>query len=541
MRVVIAQRNMLVGDIEGNAERILAAADEARRLLGAELVVFPELALTGYPPEDLLLRPSLNTRINDALAQIGAATQVPLVLGYPGVRNGVRYNVAGLVLPGESKPATEYFKQCLPNYRVFDEKRYFQSGEQAGVFELGGIRYALSVCEDIWHPRPAAAAREAGAEIVLNINASPFRADKHVERLFQVSERARDTGMPVLYCNLVGGQDELVFDGGSFAVAADGQRVVQGGFFAEALVPVDVRREDEGLVLEGEQLPEPDEEERIYRALVLAVRDYVDKNGFRGALLGLSGGIDSALTLALAVDALGADRVEAVMMPFHYTSDMSREDAAEQARTLGVGYRVLPIEGMYDQFMTVLADSFAGRDADTTEENLQARIRGVLLMALSNKLGYVVLPTGNKSEMAVGYCTLYGDMVGGFSVLKDVSKTWVYRLAEYRNRKAGQDIIPRRVIERPPSAELAPGQVDQDSLPDYDVLDQILELYVEQDRSAEATIRAGYNREDVYRVVRMVDRNEYKRRQAAVGPRVTRRAFGKDRRYPITNGWRPGD
>ncbi|MBA3979690.1 MAG: NAD+ synthase [Alcanivorax sp.] len=541
MRVVIAQRNMLVGDIEGNAERILAAADEARRLLGAELILFPELALTGYPPEDLLLRPSLNTRINDALAQIGAGTQVPLVLGYPGVRNGVRYNVAGLILPGEAKPTVEYFKQCLPNYRVFDEKRYFQSGDRPGVFELGGIHFALSVCEDIWHPQPAAAAREAGAEIVLNINASPFRADKHAERLAEVGDRARDTSLPVIYCNMVGGQDELVFDGGSFAVAAGGQRVVQGGFFAEALIPVDVRREDSGLVLEGEQLPEPDEEERIYRALVLAVRDYVDKNGFRGALLGLSGGIDSALTLAIAVDALGADRVEAVMMPFHYTSDMSREDAAEQANTLGVGYRVLPIEGMYDQFMAVLADSFAGRDADTTEENLQARIRGVLLMALSNKIGYVVLPTGNKSEMAVGYCTLYGDMVGGFSVLKDVSKTWVYRLAEYRNRKAGQDIIPRRVIERPPSAELAPGQVDQDSLPDYDVLDQILELYVEQDRSAEATIRAGYDRDDVYRVVRMVDRNEYKRRQAAVGPRVTRRAFGKDRRYPITNGWRPGD
>lgn len=541
MRVVIAQRNMLVGDIEGNAKRILAAADEARRLLGAELILFPELALTGYPPEDLLLRPSLNTRINDALAQIGAGTRVPLVLGYPGVRNGVRYNVAGLILPGEAKPTVEYFKQCLPNYRVFDEKRYFQSGDRPGVFELGGIHFALSVCEDIWHPQPAAAAREAGAEIVLNINASPFRADKHAERLAEVGDRARDTSLPVIYCNMVGGQDELVFDGGSFAVAAGGQRVVQGGFFAEALIPVDVRREDSGLVLEGEQLPEPDEEERIYRALVLAVRDYVDKNGFRGALLGLSGGIDSALTLAIAVDALGADRVEAVMMPFHYTSDMSREDAAEQANTLGVGYRVLPIEGMYDQFMAVLADSFAGRDADTTEENLQARIRGVLLMALSNKIGYVVLPTGNKSEMAVGYCTLYGDMVGGFSVLKDVSKTWVYRLAEYRNRKAGQDIIPRRVIERPPSAELAPGQVDQDSLPDYDVLDQILELYVEQDRSAEATIRAGYDRDDVYRVVRMVDRNEYKRRQAAVGPRVTRRAFGKDRRYPITNGWRPGD
>lgn len=541
MRVVIAQRNMLVGDIEGNAERILAAADEARRLLGADLVVFPELALTGYPPEDLLLRPSLNTRIEDAIRAIAAAAEVPLVIGYPGVRNGVRYNVAGLIRPGETTAACEYFKQCLPNYRVFDEKRYFHAGDRPQVFELGGLHFALSVCEDIWHPGPAVAARDAGAEVVLNLNASPFRRDKHEERLVQVQARARDTGLPVIYCNLVGGQDELVFDGGSFALDGAGECVVQGGFFEEALIPLDIHRGASGLTLEGEQLPAPDEEESVYRALVLAVRDYVSKNGFRGALLGLSGGIDSALTLAIAVDALGPERVEAVMMPFRYTSDMSLEDAATQARTMNVGYRVLPIEGMYENAMTVLADSFADLSADTTEENLQARCRGVLLMALSNKLGHVVLPTGNKSEMAVGYATLYGDMVGGFSVLKDVSKTWVYRLATYRNKKAGQDIIPRRVIDRPPSAELAPDQIDQDSLPDYSVLDAILALYVEQDFSAEAVIRAGFEREDVYRVVRMVDRNEYKRRQSAVGPRVTRRAFGKDRRYPITNGWRPGD
>lgn len=541
MRVVIAQRNFHVGDIEGNSQRVIAACEEARRLLGADLVVFPELCLTGYPPEDLLLRPSLNTRIEEALEQIAAAVSVPLVLGYPGVRNGRRYNVAGLLRPGESRPRQEYFKQCLPNYRVFDEKRYFHTGDQPLLVEVGGLQIGLTVCEDIWHTGPAAAAREAGAQLLININASPFRRDKHDERLEQVSARARETGLPIIYGNLVGGQDELVFDGGSFAVNADGSVAVQGGFFAEALVPVDVHAAAQGVELLGEKLAVPDQLDSVYRALVLATRDYVEKNGFRGALLGLSGGIDSALTLMVAVDALGAERVNAVMMPFRYTSAMSLEDAAQQAKMLGVGYQVLEIESAVDAFMGILREPFAGLPADTTEENLQARCRGVLLMALSNKTGQLVLTTGNKSEVAVGYSTLYGDMAGGFDVLKDVPKTWVYRLAEYRNQKAGQDIIPRRVIERPPSAELAPDQKDQDSLPDYDLLDAILELYVEQDYSAEAVIRAGYDRDTVYRIVRLVDRNEYKRRQAPTGPRVTRRAFGKDRRYPITNGWRPGD
>jgi NAD+ synthase (glutamine-hydrolysing) len=541
MRVVIAQRNFHVGDIEGNGQRVVAACAEARRLLGADLVIFPELCLTGYPPEDLLLRPSLNSRIEAVLAEIAAAVSMPLVLGYPAVRNGRRYNVAGLLLPGQSRPQQEYFKQCLPNYRVFDEKRYFHAGDQAQVIELGGIRIGLTVCEDIWHTGPAKAALDAGAQLLINLNASPFRRGKHEERIDQVCARARETGLPVIYANLLGGQDELVFDGGSFAVNATGAVVVQGGFFEEALVPVDVFAGEQHIELSGELLPVPDETDAMYRALVLATRDYVLKNGFRGALLGLSGGIDSALTLAVAVDALGADRVNAVMMPFHYTSSMSLEDAAAQAKTLAVGYQVLAIAPAVDAFMDILREPFAGLPADTTEENLQARCRGVLLMALSNKTGQLVLTTGNKSEVAVGYSTLYGDMAGGFDVLKDVPKTWVYRLAKYRNQKAGAEIIPRRVIERPPSAELAPDQKDQDSLPDYDLLDAILELYVEQDYSAEAVIRAGFDRDTVYRVVRMVDRNEYKRRQSAIGPRVTRRAFGKDRRYPITNGWRPGD
>ncbi|MEY1663095.1 NAD+ synthase [Isoalcanivorax beigongshangi] len=541
MRVVIAQSNMLVGDIEGNAEQVIATA-AAAQAQGAELVLFPELALTGYPPEDLLLRPSLNTRVRDALAAIGAAIEVPVVLGYPAVRNGQRYNVAGLLQPGETRPQEEYFKHCLPNFRVFDEKRYFQPGQHATVFTLNGVRIGLLVCEDLWHPAPMVAACAEGAELILALNASPFSDDKHESRTAHVAARSAENGVPIIYANLVGGQDELVFDGGSFAVDAQGECCLQGPFFESALINVEVRRSEAGaLSLQGEQCPVPDLDERLYRALVLSVRDYVNKNGFKGALLGLSGGIDSALTLAVAVDALGPERVEAVMMPFRYTADISKHDAAEQAHTMGVRYRELPIEPMFDAFMGVLADSFQGTQVDTTEENLQARCRGVLLMALSNKLGYVVLTTSNKSEMAVGYSTLYGDMAGGFAVLKDVVKTRVYQLSEYRNQVAGQDVIPRRVITRPPSAELAPGQTDQDSLPDYDILDAILHHYVEQDFSAEATVRAGFESEQVYRIVRLVDRNEYKRRQAAVGPRLTQRAFGKDRRYPITNGWRPGD
>ena len=541
MRIVMAQQNALVGDIEGNAQRVIASADEARRLLGADLVLFPELMLTGYPPEDLLLRPSLNSRVDDALAEIGASVSVPVVLGYPAVRNGLRRNAAGVIFPGDKGPRHEYFKQHLPNYRVFDEKRYFQRGDKPCAFELQGWTLGLTICEDIWHAEPAAQLQQAGVDVVLNLNASPFRANKVAERLEQVEARSRETGLPVLYCNLVGGQDELVFDGASFVCNSKGERCVQGASFHEALVPVDLQCADGHCEPVGEVLPVPGLEESIYQALVLATRDYVNKNGFKGALLGLSGGIDSALTLAVAVDALGPERVEAVMMPFRYTSAWSLEDAEKQARTLRVKYRVMPIEPAFNGFMGILSEAFEGLAKDTTEENLQARCRGVLLMALSNKSGSVVLTTGNKSEMAVGYATLYGDMAGGFAVLKDVFKTMVYRLCRWRNQKAGMEIVPDRVITRPPSAELAPDQVDSDSLPDYDELDAILERYVEQDMSAEAVIRDGFDRDNVYKVVKLTDRNEYKRRQAAVGPRVSRRAFGKDRRYPITNGWRPGD
>tara|TARA_R110002073_G_scaffold336542_1_gene534897 strand:- start:3251 stop:4903 length:1653 start_codon:yes stop_codon:yes gene_type:complete len=544
VRIVLAQGNFLVGDIEANTAKIITFCREAVARLDATLVVFPELALTGYPPEDLLLRPSLNSRIQDALTALAVDVTVPVVLGYPAIRNGRRVNVAGYLRPGCSPQ--EYFKQCLPNYRVFDEVRYFHAGDSACVIECDGIKLGLTICEDIWHAEPARMAAQAGAQLLVNLNASPYRRDKHAERIEQLATRAADTGLPILYCNMVGGQDELVFDGASMAVNAQGEVVVQGCSFNEALVPVDVALTPNGagaqvVQLRGERLPVPENEEAVYQALVLAVRDYVSKNGFSGALLGLSGGIDSALTLAIAVDALGAEKVEAVMMPYRYTAAMSLEDAEAEARNLNVAYRVLPIAPAFEGFMETLTDAFAGTETGVTEQNLQARCRGTLLMALSNKMGSLVLTTGNKSEVAVGYSTLYGDMAGGFDVLKDVPKTWVYRLCVYRNQAAGYALIPQRVIDRPPSAELAPDQVDQDSLPDYDELDAILELYVEQDYSAEAVIRAGFNRETVYRIVRLVDRNEYKRRQAAVGPRVSRRAFGKDRRYPITNGWRPGD
>jgi NAD+ synthase (glutamine-hydrolysing) len=540
LRIVLAQINLLVGDIDGNASRIIAAARAARREQRADVVLFPELALCGYPPEDLLLRRSLSLRIDAALARLLAFSReepgLLLVVGVPRGEPGFLRNAA-LVL-GDGVVHAEYAKQRLPNYRVFDEVRYFAPGAAAIVFTAGGQRLALVVCEDVWFPEPVAQARAAGAEAILVLNASPFHVGKQAEREQVVRQRVVESGLPVAYVNLVGGQDELVFDGASFAVNRSGEIVARAPHAVEAMLAVDFHAGD---FLPGELATLPSVDQSLYDALVLGVRDYVDKNGFRGALLGLSGGIDSALTLAIAVDALGADRVEAVMMPFRYTAAMSIEDARAEAEMLGVKFQVIGIEPMFDAFMAALASSFAGTARDTTEENLQARCRGVLLMALSNKQRYIVLTTGNKSEMAVGYATLYGDMAGGFDVLKDVLKTAVFRLSEYRNALTpGAAPIPQRVIDRPPSAELAPDQKDSDSLPPYPELDEILRLYVEEDESAEQVIARGFAAETVYRVVRLVDLNEYKRRQAATGPRVTRRGFGKDRRYPITNGWKPG-
>ncbi|MFB9886903.1 NAD+ synthase [Balneatrix alpica] len=538
LRVVMAQLDMLVGDIPGNAAKVINAAKQARDQHQADVIVFPELTLTGYPPEDLLLRPSLQLRVSRALEQVCAEVEgITLVLGYPWREPEGLYNQAAVIADGAIQAV--YRKQNLPNYQVFDEKRYFVAGHSPCVVDIKGRPVAITICEDMWLPQPVLQAREAGAELVINLNASPFHLGKWEERRKLLVERARQAGCPILYVNQVGGQDELIFDGGSMVMDAEGDLAVSVPCFTEALYPVD-------FCLEGQIKPVPQplraapgKLESAYQALVMGVRDYVNKNGFKGVVLGLSGGIDSALTLAVAADALGKERVAAVMMPFRYTSDMSLEDAAKQATDMGVNYQVMSIEPMYESFMATLADSFSGTGADKTEENLQSRCRGVLLMALSNKLGYLVLTTGNKSEMAVGYATLYGDMAGGFDVLKDVPKTLVFELARYRN-SLGQ-VIPERVITRPPSAELAPGQVDEDSLPPYPVLDRILELYVEKDYSAHAIIEQGFAEADVLRVLRLVDLNEYKRRQAAIGPRLTARAFGRDRRYPITSGWRIGE
>ncbi|MET4000284.1 NAD+ synthase [Marinobacterium sp. MBR-109] len=537
IRVVMAQLNLLVGDIPGNTSRIIDTALKARDELNADLVLFPELALTGYPPEDLLLRPSLELRVQEALQRILAAVSgITLVLGYPRYREGALYNMAGVIRDGEL--VHEYAKQCLPNFQVFDEKRYFASGHEVGLFEHKGVRIGLSICEDIWHTGPVEQLKAAGAELVLSLNASPFHIGKPAQRRDVLNQRAQQLGCPLVYLNLTGGQDELVFDGGSMLASAQGDILFQGVHCEEALYSCSFDPATAVLKPEQAGVTEPSSDALVYQVLVQGVRDYVNKNGFRGVVLGLSGGIDSALTVAVAVDALGADRVEAVMMPFRYTSSMSIEDAEAEARALGIQYDVISIEPLYDSFMQQLAPQFEGLNPDTTEENLQARCRGVLLMAISNKKGYLVLTTGNKSEMAVGYSTLYGDMAGGFDVLKDIPKTLVYRLSRYRNTLS--PVIPQRVIDRPPSAELAPDQTDQDSLPDYDVLDRILELYVERDYSAQAIIDEGFATEDVNRVLRLVDINEYKRRQAPIGPRVTQRGFGRDRRYPITSGWKAG-
>ncbi len=540
LKVAIAQVNPLVGDIPGNTKLIL---DQASRILDSEpvdLIVFPELTLCGYPPEDLLLRDSLQPRIQRALDALCAAKlPTALVVGYPKRVDGRLYNMAGVIVDGAI--LFEYAKRCLPNYQVFDEKRYFSEGDAQGLFEFKGRSLALSVCEDIWDGAPIEELRDSSVELVLNLNASPFHKAKQKEREALVSQRATTIKAPIVYVNQVGGQDELVFDGGSMAVAATGEVLARLPLFDEGALVLELT--DAGqLVCKAPEQPlqhAHDPLASIYQALVLGVRDYVNKNGFRGVVLGLSGGIDSALTLAVAVDALGAERVEAVMMPFKYTSQMSLDDAEDEARRLGVKYRVISIEPMYNAFMSSLADAFADTQADKTEENIQARSRGVLLMALSNKLGYLVLTTGNKSEMAVGYATLYGDMAGGLDVLKDVPKVTVFALSRYRNSLS--PVIPETVITRPPSAELAPDQKDEDSLPPYEILDQILELYIEEDQSADAIIARGFHAEDVRRVLRMVDINEYKRRQAPIGIRISKRAFGRDRRYPITNGWKIGD
>ena len=557
--VALAQINATVGDLPGNARRIAECA-RAAHAQGALVVLAPELSLTGYPPEDLLLRPAFMQACEQQLLQLAEdladCEGLHVVVGHPQVWGDAadlrsksfslprRFNSASVLSGGQV--VSTYCKRELPNYQVFDERRYFASGRDAErgavVFEAGGLRFGLLICEDAWFDEPAAAAQAAGAQVLCVLNASPFHLDKHGEREERMAARARASGMPLLYAHLVGGQDEVVFDGASFAVDATGEIQARAASFEMETLMLEVSSDGK---VHGPVSPVPDQDEQAWGALVTGVRDYLGKNGFPGAIIGLSGGIDSALVLAVAVDALGADKVRAVMMPSPYTAEISWLDARDMAARLGVRYDEIDIAPMFGAFRDALASQFAGLAEDTTEENIQARVRGTLLMALSNKTGAIVLTTGNKSEMATGYCTLYGDMAGGFAVIKDVAKTLVYRLAEWKNRQPTEradgtvgPVIPERIITRPPSAELRPDQKDQDSLPPYEVLDAILARYMEDDQGIEEIVAAGFERADVERVTRLIKINEYKRRQSPVGIRVTHRAFGRDWRYPITSKFR---
>jgi NAD+ synthetase len=530
MQIAVAQLNQVIGDLSGNGAAILTAVAEAERA-GARLVLTPELSLPGYPPEDLLLRPAFIEACARELAALAAPVKgTGVLVGFPERHGGKCFNALALLRDG--RVAQVYRKQCLPNYTVFDEERYFEPGAAPCIVDVDGVACGVIICEDVWFPAPVAQAKAAGAKIIVVANGSPYHTRQQALRREHVGARARETALPIVYVNRVGGQDELVFDGASFVSNAEGEVIQQMPAWHETLALVTL---DHGVPTPVRGSLDARLEAHVYEALVMGVRDYVSKNRFPGVLLGLSGGVDSALVLAVAVDALGHDRVRAVMLPSPYTRPISLEDARTMAGTFGVRYDEIPIEPVFSAFLDVLAGEFRGLAADATEENIQARIRGTLLMALSNKFGAIVLTTGNKSEMAVGYATLYGDMAGGFAVLKDISKTQVYRLCHYRN-SLGR-VIPERIITRPPSAELRSDQLDSDSLPPYDALDGILEAYVEQDRSPAEIVGMGFDAEHVRRVVRLIKVNEYKRRQAAVGIRITPRGFGKDWRYPITSAW----
>jgi len=536
VKVALAQVDLAVGDVAGNTEKIIEYASRARNELGAELVVFPELSVCGYPPEDLLFHAGLRYKVENALAEIRSQVSgIAILIGYPEYDEGHIYNTCSVFKDGEV--LAHYRKQSLPNYSVFDEERYFTRGKDPSVFTINGVRIGLNICEDVWGSGPMASNRSAGAECVIAINGSPYEIDSQINRESQLRKRVAEVEIPVIYVNMVGGQDELVFDGGSFAMSAQGEICFRAPSFEEGLHELVLQGTVSGVVPEASACTELlDTEASVYKALITGTRDYVTKHGFPGVILGLSGGIDSALVATIACDAIGADRVRAVMMPFRYTSNMSQEDAAKQAAILGIGYDVIPIEPMYEATMEQLEPVLGEREPDATEENIQARCRGVLLMAISNKTGRMLLTTGNKSEMAVGYATLYGDMAGGFAPIKDCSKTLVYRLAKYRNSLG--EAIPERVISREPSAELSPDQKDSDSLPDYDVLDPILEAFIEQDLSVAEITELGFDRDTVIRILEMVKRNEYKRRQAPPGIRISGRAFGRDWRYPITSGYK---
>jgi NAD+ synthase (glutamine-hydrolysing) len=537
VRIALGQLNLVVGDVAGNVRAMVAAAEQARDQLGAHLVVFPELAVTGYPPEDLLFHRGFQRQVERALEKIAdAARGIGILFGYPEYEGENIYNAARLVEDG--RVLANYRKRCLPNYGVFDEQRYFTAGTETCVLDYKGLSIGLVICEDVWKDAPARESAEAGARLLLVINGSPYDTGRPGSRLRTLGRHVVPSGLVTLYVNMVGGQDELLFDGGSLVLDGQGKVVHQAPMFEPCLSVAEFIAGDGFACLPGEMAKLPEASAAVYRALVLGTRDYVSKHGFPGVVLGLSGGIDSALVLSIAVDALGADRVRAVMMPTRYTSDMSLQDAREQAVLLGVHYDVLPIEPIYEATLGVLAEVFRAYKPDVTEENIQARSRGMVLMAISNKTGAMLLTTGNKSEMSVGYATLYGDMAGGFAPIKDCSKTQVYRLARYRNEQGRA--IPERVIEREPSAELRDDQKDTDSLPPYDVLDPILEAFIEKNLSVDEISALGYDHDTVARILELVKRNEYKRRQAPPGIRISPRAFGRDWRYPITSGFGPG-
>lgn len=534
IQLCLIQERFLVGDIKSNTQKIISLSQQAKHS-GADIVVFPELALCGYPPEDLLMRQGFIRQVEEAIDEIACGTDdMLLVFGAPSLQQHELFNAA--IVCGKGKVLAEYHKHSLPNYAVFDEKRYFQPGNKALVVECKQRKLGIVICEDVWLDGPIRLAAEAGAEAIVVLNASPYHRNKHQQRLDMLLSRQKDTALPMFYVNIVGGQDELVFDGDSLVLSAKGELIGRGPDFEAALLHYQMHP-DGTISSVNTPIYQPESElASLYKALVTAVHDYVKGNGFNGVVIGLSGGVDSALTLAIAADALGAEEVHAVMMPSRYTAQMSLDDAQAEAEILGVDYKVISIEPTFQAFLETLKDEFANTEVDTTEENIQARCRGVILMALSNKLRRMVLTTGNKSEMAVGYSTLYGDMAGGFAPLKDVEKQLVYALCDYRNSIT--PVIPQRVLDRPPSAELRPDQEDQDSLPDYAVLDAILRMTVEEDMPQQQIIDAGYDAQTVEKVIRMVQINEYKRRQAPPGIRITQRAFGRDRRYPITSGYR---
>jgi NAD+ synthase (glutamine-hydrolysing) len=537
VRIALGQLNLVVGDVAGNVRAMIEAARRARDTLEAQLVVFPELAVTGYPPEDLLFHRGFQRQVNRALEKIAdAASGIGIIFGYPEFHGDTIYNAACLVEDG--RVLANYRKRCLPNYGVFDEQRYFTPGTDTCVLDYKGLSLGLAICEDVWKAAPARESAEAGARLLLVINGSPYDTGRPGTRIQTLNRHVVPTGLATLYVNMVGGQDELLFDGGSLVLNGQGQVVHQAPMFEPSLSVAEFATGEGFRCLPGEMASLPEFPASVYQALVLGTRDYVNKHGFPGVVLGLSGGIDSALVLSIAVDALGADKVRAVMMPTRYTSRMSLHDAREQAQLLGVRYDVIPIEPIYEATVDSLAEVFAGRKPDVTEENIQARSRGMVLMAISNKTGAMLLTTGNKSEMSVGYATLYGDMAGGFAPIKDCSKTLVYALARHRNQSGR--VIPQRVIDREPSAELRDDQKDTDSLPPYDVLDPILEAFIEKNLSVDEIAAQGFEHETVGRILELVKRNEYKRRQAPPGIRISRRAFGRDWRYPITSGFGPG-